>query len=277
MPSKYQPQLSCWREDLYKGIYTTKLHLSNNKKLRFVNDDYCEFSRRLAGMNFYLRWILCLMLLFGVIASLFGVLFGLYFIIYSLGETSLSVLIGTTGLFILYFFLQVILNLFYAPDDCPIRLNRKTGKIYLYEHLILYTGTWKFLKNSPFKAKKITIKEFDWADIQGVVTCVSAPIAKGGVIRNYRLECVVCEPNTTYVIDHFLLVMSSILNYDEWMWINSYMAFSDENLDKKLKPEDEFSWPIKINWPEEIDKKSKASSLEEYQQIDDEYKKIKED
>ncbi|MCO6540300.1 MAG: hypothetical protein J6569_09215 [Gilliamella sp.] len=49
MPSKYQPQVSAWRQDLHKWVYTTKLHLSNNKKLRYANDDYCEFSRRLGG------------------------------------------------------------------------------------------------------------------------------------------------------------------------------------------------------------------------------------
>jgi hypothetical protein len=131
-----------------------------------------------------------------------------------------------------------------------------------------------YLYSSPFRAKEITVKEFDWADIQGVMSSVSAPTGSGGLVRSYRLECVVCEPNTTKVIDHFLLAADSSLGYDEWMWINSYMAFSDNNLDAEFMPEEDFTWPIKVNWPEEIDKKSKASSLEEYQQIDAEYKKL---
>ncbi|WP_218058086.1 DUF6708 domain-containing protein, partial [Gilliamella sp. HK7] len=114
---------------------------------------------------------------------------------------------------------------------------------------------------------------FDWADIQGVMTSVSAPISGGGMVRTYRIECVVCEPNTTNVIDHFTFCIDSSLSYDEWMWVNSFMAFSDKNLDTEQMP-DEYEWSVKINWSEEIDKKSKASSLEEYQQIDAEYKKL---
>jgi hypothetical protein len=168
----------------------------------------------------------------------------------------------------------MFLNVCFAPEDCPIRFNRKTGKVYIYDHFLLYFGAWSTFTRSPFRAKEITVKEFNWADIQGCMTSVSVPLASGGMVRSYRLECVVCEPNTTKVIDHFLLAAYSSLNYYEWMWINSYMAFSDNNLDAEFMPEEDFTWPIKVNWPEEIDKKSKASSLEEYQKIDAEYKKL---
>ena len=273
MPSKYQPQLSCWREDLYKGIYTTKLHLSNNKKLRFVNDDYCEFSRRNIGWGKIGRSITLV-----IIAPLmFMILFTLYAIIpdiigdpieYNLIFIPCCILF----IYIIYILVQFIFNLLFAPEDCPIRLNRKTRKVYIYEHFLLYFGTRATFTRSPFRAKEITVKEFDWADVQAVITSVSSPIASGGVVRTYRIECVVCEPNSNHIADHFILSTHNSLCYDEWMWINSYMAFSDENLDKKLKPEDEFSWPIKVNWPEEIDKKSKASSLEDYNRINGEYK-----
>ncbi|OCG34116.1 MULTISPECIES: DUF6708 domain-containing protein [unclassified Gilliamella] len=276
MPSKYQPQVSAWREDLHKGIYTTKLHLSNNKKLRYANDDYCEFSRRLPVMQYFLRCITVIFSLIFVVSIILGILFIIY-IITKLNEGR-SIFILCTFLIILSFqlFLQMFLNICFAPEDCPIRLNRKTGKVYIYDHFLLYFGSLRTFIRSPFRAKEITVKEFNWADIQGCMTSVSVPLASGGMVRSYRLECVVCEPNTTKVIDHFLLAAYSSLNYYEWMWINSYMAFSDNNLDRELMPEDEFTWPIKVNWPEEIDKKSKASSLEEYQQIDAEYKKIKE-
>ncbi|OCG50155.1 DUF6708 domain-containing protein, partial [Gilliamella sp. Bim3-2] len=255
MPSKYQPQVSAWREDLHKGIYTTKLHLSNNKKLRYANDDYCEFSRRLPVMQYFLRCITVIFSLIFVVSIILGILFIIY-IITKLNEGR-SIFILCTFLIILSFqlFLQMFLNICFAPEDCPIRLNRKTGKVYIYDHFLLYFGSLRTFIRSPFRAKEITVKEFNWADIQGCMTSVSVPLASGGMVRSYRLECVVCEPNTTKVIDHFLLAAYSSLNYYEWMWINSYMAFSDNNLDRELMPEDEFTWPIKVNWPEEIDKK----------------------
>jgi hypothetical protein len=275
MPSKYQPQVSCWREDLYKGVYTTKLHLSNNKKLRYANDDYCEFSRRLTGWGKIGRLItmICLGL------TMCMILFVLYMVTPGIVEDEIRnklILIPSCIVFIYvaYILIQLFFYLLYAPEDCPIRLNRKTGKVYIYDHFLLYFGAWSTFTRSPFRAKEITVKEFDWADIQGVMSSVSAPIASGGIVRTYRIECVVCKPNTTKVTDHFILSTHNCLTYDEWMWINSYMAFSDNNLDAEFMPEEEFTWPIKVNWPEEIDKKSKASSLEEYQQIDAEYKKL---
>ncbi|OCG30428.1 hypothetical protein A9G45_01655 [Gilliamella sp. HK2] len=272
MPSKYQPQVSCWREDLHKGVYTTQLPLSNNKKLRYANDDYCEFSRR-SGGGFFARGITAFISSILFLLSLFFVFTGIFVITVS-DDRIIIISVILLIIFVAYFLLQFLLNTLFAPEDCPIRLNRKTGKVYIYDHSLLYFGTWTTLTRSPFRAKEITVKEFNWADIQGCMTSVSVPTGSGGMVRSYRLECVVCEPNTTNVIDHFLLAAGSSLGYDEWMWINSYMAFSDNNLDAEFMPEEDFTWPIKVNWPEEIDKKSKASSLEEYQQIDAEYKKL---
>ncbi|WP_085166072.1 DUF6708 domain-containing protein [Gilliamella bombi] len=277
MPSKYQPQVSSWREDLHKGIYTTQLHLSNNKKLRYATDDYCEFSRRLSGMSPLLRILMITIASATVLLSLVVLYFVIPIIFFEKSKTRFIFIPCCLLVFFgMYIFFLMASNIFFAPEDCPIRLNRKTGKVYIYDHFLLYFGAWSTFIRSPFRAKEITVKEFNWADIQGCMTSVSVPLASGGMVRNYRLECVVCEPNTTKVIDHFLLAAYSSLNYYEWMWINSYMAFSDNNLDGELMPEEEFTWPIKVNWPEEIDKKSKASSLEEYQKIDAEYKKIKE-
>jgi hypothetical protein len=275
MPSKYQPQVSAWREDLYKGVYTTQLHLTNNKKLRYANDDYCEFSRSFTGMRFFFR-----------LATIFFSSIVILFLIFALYFTLPSVWMGTKhrallliccfiGVFLVYFFFHMFLSVIFSPEDCPIRLNRKTGKVYIYDHCLLYFGSLRTFTCSPLKAKEITVKEFNWADIQGCMTSVSVPLGSGGMVRSYRLECVVCEPNTTKVIDHFLLAADTSLSYDEWMWINSYMAFSDKNLDAEFMPEEDFTWPIKVNWPEEIDKKSKASSLEEYQQIDAQYQQMK--
>jgi hypothetical protein len=272
MPSKYQPQVSAWREDLHKWVYTTKLHLSNNKKLRYANDDYCEFSRRSMGLGYFSRWITIICLSILILLSVFV----LYIVIPHIPVSTHKALVIPSCvlvLFMFYLLTQFFFYLSYAPEDCPIRFNRKTGKVYIYDHFILYFGSWATFTLSPLKVKEITVKEFNWADIQGCMTSVSVPLASGGMVRSYRLECVVCEPNTTKVIDHFLLTAGSP-SYDEWMWINNYMAFYDNNLDGELMPEEEFTWPIKVNWPEEIDKKSKASSLEEYQQIDAQYQQV---
>ncbi|NUF50608.1 DUF6708 domain-containing protein [Gilliamella sp. ESL0250] len=276
MPSKYQPQVSAWREDLHKWVYTTKLHLSNNKKLRYANDDYCEFSRRLTGMNPLLRIFMITIVLLCNLLSIWGLS---WIIPSTIIDTKGNIIVIPCCLlliFFIYFFFLMASNIFFSPEDCPIRFNRKTGKVYIYDHFLLYFGSLETFTRSPLKVKEITVKEFNWADIQGCMTSVSVPLASGGMVRSYRLECVVCEPNTTKVIDHFLLAAYSSLSYDEWMWINNYMAFYDNNLDAELMPEEEFTWPIKVNWPEELDKKSKASSLKAYQQIDAEYKKIKE-
>ncbi|OCG15454.1 hypothetical protein A9G24_05170 [Gilliamella sp. App6-5] len=272
MPSKYQPQVSCWREDLHKGVYTTQLPLTNNKKLRYANDDYCEFSRRIGG-GYFARGITAFISSIFVLLSLLALYMGVFVIITEIDGRIITISVSLLLLFVAYFLFQFLLNTLFAPEDCPIRLNRKTGKVYIYDHSLLYFGTWATFTRSPFRAKEITVKEFNWADIQGCMTSVSVPLASGGMVRSYRLECVVCEPNTTKVIDHFLLTAGSP-SYDEWMWINSYMFFSDNNLDAEFMPEEDFTWPIKVNWPEELDKKSKASSLEEYQQIDAQYQQV---
>jgi hypothetical protein len=275
MPSKYQPQVSAWREDLYKGVYTTQLHLSNNKKLRYANDDYCEFSRSLSGMNPLLRIFMITIISATVLLASIVLYFVIPIIFFEKSETRfIFIPCCLLVFFCMYLFFLMALNIFFAPEDFPIRFNRKTGKVYIYDHFLLYFGAWSTFTRSPFRAKEITVKEFDWADIQGVMSSVSAPTGSGGIVRTYRIECVICKPNTTKVTDHFILSTHNCLTYDEWMWINSYMAFSDNNLDAEFMPEEDFTWPIKVNWPEEIDKKSKASSLEEYQQIDAEYKKL---
>ncbi|WP_370519450.1 DUF6708 domain-containing protein, partial [Gilliamella sp. Pas-s27] len=61
-------------------------------------------------------------------------------------------------IFISFVVLQIFLTTLFMPEDCPIRLNRKTGKISLYEHFILYLGSWATFTRSPFRAKEITVK-----------------------------------------------------------------------------------------------------------------------
>ncbi|MWP48102.1 DUF6708 domain-containing protein, partial [Gilliamella sp. Pas-s27] len=179
MPSKYQPQVSAWCQDLYKWVYTTNLHLSNNKKLRYANDDFCEFSRRSIGLGYFSRWITIICLSILILLSVFV----LYIVIPHIPVSTHKALVIPSCvlvLFIFYLLTQFFFYLSYAPEDCPIRFNRKTGKVYVYEHFILYFGTWTIFTRSPFRAKEITVKEFNWADIQGCMASVSVPLASGG-------------------------------------------------------------------------------------------------
>lgn len=272
MSSKYQPQLSCWREDLYKGVYSTWHQLSNNKKLRYVNDDYCEFSRRTKGWEWLPRWVTIICLTMLILMLFFAICILSYVILFETEGKLIFVPCWLFFIYLVYLFSQLFFYLIYAPYDCPIRFNRKTGKVYIYDHFLLYFGSLQTFTRSPFRVKEITVKEFDWTGIQAVLTSISAPMSKGGMIRSYRIECVVCKPNTNSIIDHFIFTTDSSLSYDEWIWVNSYMAFSDKNLDTEQIIEDDYEWCVKINWPEEIDKKSKASSLEDYNRINGEYK-----
>ncbi|MCX8574729.1 MULTISPECIES: DUF6708 domain-containing protein [unclassified Gilliamella] len=271
MPSKYQPQVSCWREDLHKGIYTTQLQLTN-KKLRIINDDYCELSRRLTGMRCLFRLIFIIIYFICLLIAISGLIIQIHAIFHFNKYKALFIFLFFLFLICNQILIQVFITTLLAPEDCPVRFNRKTGKVYIYDHFILYFGSWATFIRSPFKSKEISIKEFDWANIQGVVSSVSTPIPSGGILRSYRIECLVCKPNTTIVVDHFILSIDNSLNYDEWMWLNSYMMFSDTNLNNELIIESGFEWFIKIKWPEEIDRKSKAGSVEAYLQIDAEYK-----
>ncbi|AWH87232.1 DUF6708 domain-containing protein [Limnobaculum parvum] len=281
MPSKYTPQLSMWREDLYKGIYSRSERLTSNKKLRFYNDDYCELSRRTPGMgygNYFAYALLGSMLFF----CFFVFLFGFYILItniFQLGTynpntwqdeyVSVNVLSGAvilTGACFFYFFATLLNYSIFAPKDCPIRLNRKTGKVYIYDYILLNLST-KGLFTSPFfRVTRPVQKEFNWQDIQAVLTSMAAPVSTGGMLRSYVIRCVVCKPGTTEMIDHFCLTADSSLSYDEWMWINSYMAFSDGNLDTTTFEKDNVPGKA-IIWTPEYDEKAKVASPQAYQSV----------
>ncbi|WP_218057090.1 DUF6708 domain-containing protein, partial [Gilliamella sp. HK2] len=181
MPSKYQPQVSAWREDLYKGVYTTQLPLTNNKKLRYANDDYCELSRRFTRMgSLLIRLIVIIILFICVLIANSGLVALLLAIFYLDTHKALFIFLFFVFLMCSQIFIQFFLTFLFCPEDCPVRFNRKTGKVYVYDHFLLYCGSWATFTRSPFRAKEITVKEFNWADIQGCMTSVSVPLASGG-------------------------------------------------------------------------------------------------
>ncbi|GKX60734.1 hypothetical protein SOASR031_30490 [Leminorella grimontii] len=85
-------------------------------------------------------------------------------------------------------------------------------------------------------------------------------------MRGYSIHCVVCKLGTHEMVDHFCLISDNVLSYAEWMWINSYMAYSDDNLDKQIFDKDDAPGRA-IRWLPELDEKSKVGSMEEYQAV----------
>ncbi|MCD1127452.1 hypothetical protein LPW36_15865 [Jinshanibacter sp. LJY008] len=272
MRSKYTPQLSMWREDLYKGVYSRSERLTSNKKLRFYSNDYCELSRRTSGMG-YGSYLIYILLVFMLFVCLFGISFSIFDMSSILLNNNmkdrtftLPLLGGLLSLSLFYIFATLLNYSIFAPKDCPIRLNRKTGKVYIYDYILLNLST-KGLFTSPFfRVTRPVQKEFNWQDIQAVLTSMAAPVSTGGMIRSYVIRCVVCKPGTTEMADHFCLTADSSLSYDEWMWINSYMAFSDGNLDTTTFEKDNVPGKT-ITWKPEYDEKAKVTSPEEYQSI----------
>lgn len=55
-------------------------------------------------------------------------------------------------------------------------------------------------------------------------------------------------------------------NYKLWLWISNYMKFNDELLDMSVNTKP-CIYGREVKWPDDMDKKSKASSLNEYSKI----------
>lgn len=86
----------------------------------------------------------------------------------------------------------------FAPKDYPLRFNRKTGKVYVYDYVNLHvwhlaetlTALFKFPFFLPTRPVE---KVFDWQDIQAVETYYMTSIK--GVNKTTRsIYCVVCAP-----------------------------------------------------------------------------------
>jgi hypothetical protein len=154
MPSKYQPQVSCWREDLHKGVYTTQLPLTNNKKLRYANDDYCELSRRFTGMNPFLRIFMVTITLLCNLLSIWGLSWIIPSFMIDTKGNEIVIPCCLLLIFLIYFLFLMASNILFAPEDLPIRLNRKTGKVYVYEHFLLYFGSWATFTRHPLEPKR---------------------------------------------------------------------------------------------------------------------------
>jgi len=163
-------------------------------------------------------------------------------------------------------------NLFARRGE-PIIFNRKTQKVYINESAFF---NFKFKRNPlmfllPAKRR---IKEYDWADLHGIV------------VHNYSRNALtttimmVCKPGTHQTIDHIMLdpARSGIGSTFVWAWINSFISYSssvDLNNGRYLtSQEDKFNrnYIKGQGWPKWMVEAFNAQSLDELAQIKAHYK-----
>ena len=274
MPSKYQPQILGWIGDLDKGgNYLT----GADQRLLYANDNYCVFIRKtLFDQLFYLSLcfiLLCissLILFFG--AKLCHLLLG-----FTMKEDLTVFIIITIGLITCIFALYAIVipclfqNLF-TRKGSPIIFNRKTRKVYVNES---YFFNFKVLRNplTFLHPNKKRIKEYDWADLHGVVVHNYSRYSLNSTIL------MVCKPNTNKTIDHIMLdpLRNGIGSYLVWGWVNNFMCANDliSLNDGKYKWEQETQFKKEIiegqGWPEWMVEAFNATTHEELADIKQKY------
>ena len=231
MPSTYRPQLPNWSQDLNKWNNSASVmqilnsgsdKLDHNDTLRFVNDDYCEIShcRPNARYRHLLHVVLTglMTLLVGTATIFFLCTGGIEMTIQIFTEANHDDK-GTWMLMVITIILLdaisfTAFNYFlFAPKDYPVRFNRKTGKVYVYDYVNLHvwhlSETIISLFKFPFFLPTRPIqKVFDWQDIQAVETYYMTNVnGVNGTTRS--IYGVVCAPGTTQVVDHFMLSLTS--------------------------------------------------------------------
>jgi hypothetical protein len=266
MPSQYQPQIFGWIGDLVKGGNSLT---DADDRLLYANDNYCAFIRKtLSDQIFYLSiFLVTFALLMPAIYMCFSLILDL-----DLKDESLIyitfVTILITSLFALYISIPEIYQNLFTRRGSPIIFNRKTGKVYINES---YFFNFKVLRNplTFLHPNKKRIKEYDWADLQGVVVHNFSRSSLNTTIL------MVCKPNTHKTIDHILLdpLRGGIGSYFVWGWVNNFMCankLAGLN-DGKYKWEQETQFKEKIikgqGWPEWMVEAFNATSQEELAEI----------
>ncbi|WP_218837398.1 DUF6708 domain-containing protein, partial [Gilliamella sp. wkB308] len=165
MPSCYKPPIVCWKSDLSNGGGP-----GNKRRANYIacaTDNYLEIYRKRKIIGPYIGFflfgsgeILLISLFFYFLTEL--KLYWFMAIIYFFASIGLGL--------VLYFTLFTLLFGHYAPVSNPIRFNRKTGKVYLYEAVAM---KWMFKAWPPRRAfkdlNKFHIKVYDWENFHGVL------------------------------------------------------------------------------------------------------------
>ena len=283
MPSRYKPPIGCWKSDLPKGGGPVKRRANY---IACATDNYLEIYRKRKiigpGILFFLFGSIEISLIFAFFFSLNQNRIDLFVII-----MMFFTFIGL-GL-VLYFTLITLLFGHYSPVSNPIRFNRKTGKVYLYEAVAM---KWMFKAWSPRRAfkdlNKFHIKVYDWKNFHGVLLGSTVVNVKGGSFESYTLVGAACEPNSYKVIEYIYIRETDCFTMD-WHWICHFMGSDINNpIDQAgLEYVDYKPWDAKTFMQvkpklkitsrqiEGLDKASKAGSKEELAQIEQEYELTK--
>jgi hypothetical protein len=281
MSSRYQPQISGWKKDLSK---TSGLGIiSEANYIACANDNYLEIYRyrKMIGVSFIL--ILMVLADFMLIFIFFDILF-VKRTLWVMGGGVFCIIITISV--IIYHTLFNFLFAYFAPFSNPIRFNRKTGKVYLYEAVAIKWMTTFWLPFSAFKdLKKYQIKVYDWADFHAVLQGSTVVNPKGGSFEDYTLYGVACKPNSHELIEYVYIGKTNRLFTYAWDWISHFMEYgTDRPLNKAglkyidYSRDDAKSFmdvepriTVTSKQIEGLDKASKAGSKEELAQIEQEY------
>ncbi|OCG34454.1 DUF6708 domain-containing protein [Gilliamella sp. Gris1-4] len=280
MPSRYQPQIVNWNQDLSK---TSGLGIiSEANYIACANDNYLEIYRyRKIGAT-SATFFLILYFNLASFMLFFHFWLGVEFIWWI---TFISFLMIIVLSIICYHTLFNFLFAYFAPFSNPIRFNRKTGKVYLYEAVAIKWMTTFWLPFSAFKdLKKYQIKVYDWVDFHVVLQSSTGAFASGGTIELHMLFGVACKPNSHETIEYIYIGETNQFAY-AWNWISHFMEYgTDRPLNKAglryidYSRDDAKSFMdveprIKVTSRqiEGLDRASKAGSKEELAQIEQKY------
>jgi hypothetical protein len=250
MPSKYRPQLFGWIDDLDKGPRSVPLH---DDRLIYANDNYCAFMRKTLSDQIFYFFIYGIVIIAIIFYIFINVPFFLEPSIKTENDKIIFILLFTGAIFCLlalYVIIPEIYQNLFPRRGSPIIFNRKTNKVYVNESYFFNFKFWRNPLTFLLPAKR-RIKEYDWADLHGVV------------IHNYSRNALtttilmVCKPGTHQTIDHILLdpARAGSGSTYVWGWINSFMEFyssarlndgqyiSDEEAQFKRKVIEGQRWP----------------------------------
>ena len=221
MPSQYRPQILGWIDDLDKG---TNYLSGADDRLLYANDNYCAFLRKTSSDQvFYLciSGIITFLLIFIIPVSIY------LLTLIKIDSNShkaifLIPLIIILFVITLYLMIPELYQNLFTRKGSPIIFNRKTNKVYINES---YFFNFTSFKNPIhfLQPNKKRIKEYDWADLHGVVVHNFSTYSLNTTIL------MVCEPGTHKTIDHVLLdpLRNGIGSYQVWGWVNNFMCFND--------------------------------------------------
>ena len=236
--------------------------------LRFGNDTLIEIGRTLGQINRTLDMVVKLV---GCGGALFILYVGIsLFQNPAYSSTSFSLVFILFSLLLFIFCLIQLAKVIIWPADYPVRFNRKTGKVYVYEPM-LSKRLYYFPLREIRKLYKPVIKVYNWQSIDGMVS-------RHGFFLQQEIFAAVIDRQTDTLMDYFSLWdNANYIDKSEWRWLLCYMN-GMEGMNYKGKIRGRFwlgrlfnCFAPEFNWPEGIDKASRAESLEELAKIEQEY------